>query len=386
MKMLWLSYFFSRCALFIGELAVVTFLLSNLNDDYLYIGMIYFIKFIPFLIFGTIGGWLADNRDTRKVMLFSEGVRIFSSIGLGLVIYFDIDLSFIMILLVLDTIGRCLYQPSYQKCLYMLTEEDERVKNNSISQTVGEISSIIAPLIFSLSIIFLHKYQIILVSTLFYLFSFFSIFTIKAPFSEIKRERFSLNRVLNENLMNIKKIKLDNKVIFHTIVISSVCILFTGAILRFVLQDSVIKVYDESIIGYVFSFMSLGALVGGIFLSRKTSFLVNPMLYWFLYGLSLLFVYLFIEIKNLLFISAFIVGIIGVFVDIAIVTHIQTHSKSQDLGKNFGLFSTLANIAEASSGILAGGMSYLGVGITFIVMSVLISITGLYGQIKNKER
>lgn len=56
MNFLWLSYFFSRTALFVGELAIVTFLLTQISENYIYIGMIYFIKFIPFLIFGPIGG------------------------------------------------------------------------------------------------------------------------------------------------------------------------------------------------------------------------------------------------------------------------------------------------------------------------------------------
>lgn len=204
-------------------------------------------------------------------MLFSESVRILSTIGLCFSVYFNLNPIIFILFLIFDTIGRCLYQPSYQKSIYLMTSDDNRVRSNSISQTVGEVSSVIAPLIFSFLIIFVNKYQVLIITALLYLLSLLSIFMINFSFFKMNYKRISAKEILKDNWLNINSIKLENFSIFYIITISAVCILFTGAILRFVLQENILKIYDERVIGYVFSCMSFGALLGGLFLSKRHS-------------------------------------------------------------------------------------------------------------------
>nr|WP_246464809.1 hypothetical protein [Bartonella phoceensis] len=41
-------------------------LVLELTDDYFFTGLVYFFRFIPFLFFGPIGDWLADNSSLKK--------------------------------------------------------------------------------------------------------------------------------------------------------------------------------------------------------------------------------------------------------------------------------------------------------------------------------
>ncbi|MDC9622034.1 hypothetical protein PSI22_10365 [Xenorhabdus sp. XENO-7] len=64
-------------------------------------------------------------------------------------------------------------------------------------------------------------------------------------------------------------------------------------------------------------------------------------------------------------------------VDITLVSTIQSFSRSEDIGKSFSAFSTLANTAEAASGLLSGLFAMIGLLSSFIGMSFLIALTGL---------
>ena len=75
----------------------------------------------------------------------------------------------------------------------------------------------------------------------------------------------------------------------------------------------------------------------------------------------------------------------GAFVDIGIITNIQQKSNKLDIGKNFGLFSTLANTSEAASGLIDGIVSTSGLTIAFLILSVLTLILPLIGVFKIKN-
>ncbi|EJF78553.1 H+ Antiporter protein [Candidatus Bartonella washoeensis] len=64
-----LSLFFSLFISKVGDTAyevVFILLVLELTDNYLFTGLVYFFRFIPFLFFGPIGGWLADNFSLKK--------------------------------------------------------------------------------------------------------------------------------------------------------------------------------------------------------------------------------------------------------------------------------------------------------------------------------
>jgi hypothetical protein len=66
-------------------------------------------------------------------------------------------------------------------------------------------------------------------------------------------------------------------------------------------------------------------------------------------------------------------GVAGAFVDVAIAGNIQRFSGSDNIGRNFGLFGTLANTGEALSGPMSGVLTLFfstGASITLIGLSV----------------
>ncbi|MBB5074285.1 hypothetical protein HNQ69_001422 [Bartonella callosciuri] len=82
---------------------------------------------------------------------------------------------------------------------------------------------------------------------------------------------------------------------------------------------------------------------------------------------------------------AFVLGFIGAFGDISLVSALQLYSRREDFSKSFGIFLTLANSAEAVSGFIAGLFALVGLVSSFLAMSALIISTGIIGVIKIKK-
>ncbi len=138
----------------------------------------------------------------------------------------------------------------------------------------------------------------------------------------------------------------------------------------------------------LFSLMVVGTIVGGLLYSKIILNITSLrlMVFWLLYGV-ILFVMLLTSILYLKLILrlAFVLGFIGVFVDISLVSAIQLYSRREDFGKSFGTFSTLANSAEAVFGFIAGLFVLVGLMNAFLAMSTLIISTGMIGVVKIKK-
>lgn len=112
------------------------------------------------------------------------------------------------------------------------------------------------------------------------------------------------------------------------------------------------------------------------------------MVFWLLYGVILFVMPLAAALYlKLLLVLAFVLGFIGAFVDISLVSALQLYSRREDFGKSFGTFSTLANSAEAVSSFIAGLFALVGLASSFLAMSAFIISTGIIGVIKlNKNK
>ncbi|MGF7156939.1 MFS family permease [Bartonella heixiaziensis] len=110
------------------------------------------------------------------------------------------------------------------------------------------------------------------------------------------------------------------------------------------------------------------------------------MVFWLLYGVILFVMPLAAGLYlKLILVLAFVLGFIGAFVDISLVSAIQLYSRREDFGKSFGTFSTLANSAEAVSGFIAGLFALVGLLSSFLAMSAFIISTGMIGVVKIKK-
>ncbi|WP_273721567.1 MULTISPECIES: MFS transporter [unclassified Bartonella] len=382
------SLFISKVGDYAYEVVFVLLVLE-LTDNFFFTGLVYFFRFIPFLFFGPIGGWLADHFSLKKNMIFSELVRLFASL-LVLITAITGTANIIVLIFaaICTTIGRSLFQPSFQAAIPRMFSIKDLTKANSIAQIINETASVIGPLVCSLLLLFANKSAVLVFDVFTYFISVFLLLNLM-NLNTSENKSFNFLKIYRETASYLKYISTENKHLFITLVGSSFAILFTGAILRFLIPAFVLSVGgEESLVSYIFSLMAVGTIVGGLFYSKMIFHITSLklMVFWLLYG-GILFFMPFAALLSLKFLLlfAFVLGFIGAFVDISLVSAIQLYSRREDFGKSFGTFSTLANSAEALSGFIAGLFALVGLLSSFLVMSALIISTGMVGVIKIKK-
>lgn len=381
------SLFFSKLGDYAYEVIFVFIVLETTNNDYLTAGMIYFFRFIPFIFFGPIGGWLADNTDIKKNLIYSEIIRFIISA----IIYISyINGSINIILLVVSsfftTIGRSLFQPSFQTFIPTIIENKNLSSANSVIQIIEETSSILGPLLCSLIIFTSDKSMVLIFNSATYFISIIILLNLN-KIKQNRKTKLCISGIYKETFLNIRNMFESEHSLFVTIIGSSLCILFTGSVIRFIIPAISIHLGEnEAFTSYIFSLMATGTIIGGIIYNK---FISNPnpnklMFFWFIYGVIMLTMS-FSSIKLILMFSL-ILGIFGAFVDITLITTIQTLSKQENIGRNLGTFSTLANTAEALSGITSGAIAMIGITFSFTIMTSLIALIGFYGIILTSNK
>ncbi len=382
------SLFISKVGDYAYEVVFVLLVLE-LTDNTFFIGLVYFFRFIPFLFFGPIGGWLADNFSLKKNMIFSELVRLFASLFVFITtITGTAHIIVLIFAAICTTIGRSIFQPSFQAAIPRMFSEKDLTKANSLAQIIEETASVMGPLVCSLLLFLANKSAVLIFDFLTYFISILLLFNLM-NFNTSENKSFNFIKIYRETAFYLQYISTENKHLFITLVGSSFAILFTGAILRFLIPAFVLSIGgEESFVSYIFSLMAVGTIVGGL-LYRKIIFNVTSlklMVFWFLYGVILFVIPLAAELYlKLLLVLAFILGFTGAFVDISLVSAIQLYSRREDFGKSFGTFSTLANSAEAVSGFIAGLFALVGLLSSFLAMSAFIISIGMIGVIKSKK-
>ncbi|EJF86797.1 hypothetical protein MCW_00020 [Cardidatus Bartonella washoeensis 085-0475] len=387
-----LSLFFSLFISKVGDTAyevVFILLVLELTDNYLFIGLVYFFRFIPFLFFGPIGGWLADNFSLKKNMIFSEFARLLAS--LFVFITYITGSAHIIVLIfaaICTTIGRSLFQPSFQAAIPRIFSINDLTKANSTSQIIEETASIIGALVCSVLLFLANKSTVLIFDFFTYFLSIIVLFNLTNLNSNEKKS-FHFIKIYRETFSYLKYISTENNNLFITLVGSSFAILFTGAILRFLIPAFVLSLGgEESFVSSIFSLIAVGTIVGG-FLYSKMIFNITSlklMVFWLLYGIIMFIMPLAATHSlKLLLVLAFVLGFMGAFVDISLVSSLQLYSRREDYGKSFGTFSTLANSAEAVSGFIAGLFALVGLVSSFLAMSAFIISTGIIGVIKMKK-
>ena len=407
-----IAQFLSQSGDFALEIVFFLITLELSNNDYFIIGVVYFFKFIPYLIFGPIGGWLSDQFNKKYIMIIADLIRFFIVFSF-FILYVTNLLNYLLLIIIacLHTIGRTFFQPCFQSIIPQIVNRDRLVKANSYSQISSELATIIGPLLCSMILLFSDKKSVILLDSFTFILSAIFLGTInyyphKARESKIayregekeidkeseirakKAKRINFRNIMTETKDNIISLFQNNKEVITVILFSALSIFFVSALLRFLLPAFIISIYnDESMIGYAMSTLAVGTILGGIIYSRISgnfSSANNVLLAWLIYGL-LFSTLIFTDNIISLLIICLLIGISGAFVDIGIVTNIQRESQPENLGKNFGLFSTFANTAEAGSGIIGGIFALISLTFSFFIMSILVSLISLAGILYLKK-
>lgn len=135
------------------------FLAFDLTESSLHVTGVAATQVIPYLLFGLVGGVLADWVPKRKWLIRIEVTR--APLLLVLVMFYYIDLlaywHLIAVSFIIHLFG-CFFNPAHRALLPLITEESERTAANSLLDTVTRGMTVIGPII---SILFIQTIGVI---------------------------------------------------------------------------------------------------------------------------------------------------------------------------------------------------------------------------------
>ncbi|WLR48358.1 MFS transporter [Halobacillus litoralis] len=103
---------------------------------------------VPYLVFGLIGGVIADSFPRKKLLIRLDLFRVPLMLSISLLHGFNL-LTYPVLIIVsflVQTIG-CFFNPAHRAVLPMVTTEDERSAANSLYDTITRGVTILTPLI-----------------------------------------------------------------------------------------------------------------------------------------------------------------------------------------------------------------------------------------------
>jgi MFS family permease len=369
-------------------------------------GAIYFFRFIPYLVLGPLGGALSDRLPRRALMIGADLSRMaMTSVFCLLLSLGRVDVATLAFIGMSMTALRTVFQPAFQGTIPSLVQSEHLPAANGATQMAAELGGLVGPalggtLLYAVS----DTGYVLAIDAATYLVSAWCIRRAvdasertarprageaAAAATAAPSSRCTLRALYGEFAANFKA-SLARRELFVSIGYSALCILFVGAALR-VLIPTMLKAhgYADSLIGYAMSFIALGALGGALLCGSLSRDFSTPslMTYWRMYGFMLALLPLCAVSVPAMLVGCGLLGVIGAFVDVVLPTNIQRLSTEANVGKNFSLFSTLANTSEAMSGAFAGALSAVApVAVGISIIGVAVVSIGFAGTARTTPR
>ncbi|WP_223624806.1 MFS transporter [Pseudomonas monteilii] len=259
-----LGYCFSKCGEFAFEAAFAVTIMLITEADLLLIGVAYFFRYLPSMVFSPLAGWLADNADKKRTLFAVEAAKCLLALAFfALFSWFTPTLPVLVAFAMVMTALECLYVPTFRAYFPDLVEKSQLASVNSSIQVIEDAASIIGPLVFSACVLLLSRDATFLFFAICLVLSFISIATV-GPSSQGVRQAFDGRAIFSDTVRSVNQLKASNVPLFAVIGCTTLCAMFATSVIRFILPAAVLEHFaSEAAVGYVFSLLAAGTVLGG---------------------------------------------------------------------------------------------------------------------------
>ena len=146
-SLLWVGQFGSEVGNGLVQLALPILIYETTGSAFQLAGA-YIVQFLPWLLFGLIGGVLVDRWDRRMTIVIVESVRATAFLTIGMVFVLDgslISIEFIYGLIFLESTLQNLFNPARLALMPNLVKEEDLRAANSLMEVSRQIGFLIAP-------------------------------------------------------------------------------------------------------------------------------------------------------------------------------------------------------------------------------------------------
>ncbi|MBW4635416.1 MAG: MFS transporter [Iphinoe sp. HA4291-MV1] len=355
--LIWLGQVLSKLGDALDEIALIWIAIKVSGDNYLGIGLVFFIRFLPYLIFGILGGVYSDRLNRKHIMIVTDIARGLVVTSLPILIFLNrLELWHLAAVSLILTILRSFFQPALQAFVPDILKKEQLIHANALLQASYEFSGVIGPAIGGFLLSITSPAIVFIIDAMTFFMSAFAIFLISYRYRKNLEPKESPNGILVDFKETVDLL-LQKTHVMWSILLSAAAILSIAGILRLAIPSytSHILAGDSKLLGTIMSVMGLGTVVGALIIGKVSIKSYEKLMFlgWAVYGLLLGIMGLTHQPLIAIFIAHF-VGVFGAVVDVLLVSIIQINIPIKFMGKTFGFFSTLANVGDSISGLLIG--------------------------------
>jgi MFS transporter, DHA3 family, macrolide efflux protein len=382
-RLLWLGQTTSQFGNIFYEIALIWLALQITHQNYPSIGLVIFARFLPYLLFGLLGGAYSDRWNRRYTMIVCEGL---SGIVVVLLPILDIlgklALWHLAAVAFLLSLLRVFFMPSLQASLPDVVPEEQLAKANGLMHSSFQLVEVVGPLVAGSLFVIIPPRNLFLFDSLTFFVSVITLLFVRLPLTTSRPQTTQTNII--RDVFEIFQMLREVPIVLLSILLFGVEVLANAGLLRLGLPAYTIQILrgGTQTYGLLVSGMALGTIIGALFaglVSNTTPKFLGAAIFlcWAGYGafLGLLPLTNWLPLALMLVILA---GSVGAFVDVLMTMLIQRHVPKNGMGRAFSLWSTLANIGESASSPLTGMMlGFFGFFPAFIGCSLFTVIGGL---------
>ncbi|KNE22269.1 MFS transporter [Virgibacillus pantothenticus] len=364
----------------ISGLAFV-FLTYEMTGSGIYTTGVAISQVAPYLLFGLIGGVIADWVDKKRLLIMIDLIRI--PLILSVVLLHELELLIYWHLIIVSFLIHCLgcfFTPAHRAILPIITSEEERSSVNSLLDTVTRGITVLGPIVSVLLMNIVNVIHFFTFDALTYLISAILINRIQLPDKKLTNEKLSQWKI-SDIFISIKyfSIWVNEQTTIRTLFIVTVIMVFFNTWVwqvGLLLQLLATTPNGEECYSLLLGWYGATVIVVNLFipfiwkkLSMKT-YLFGSLI-WGIGILMLGFSYT----LPLYFIGVFVAGIGLPISGLSRVYLLQTYLPTKELGKGFSFNAFLLYLSNAISlGLFGVLSSFLPIRILFIICGFMMAI------------
>lgn len=353
------------------------------------------VSTIPYILFATLAGFLADRVNRKKIMVYLDFISAVLMGVYSIILIKGADNTFILagVMFILSIIYT-LYSPAVNASIPQIVEKDKLASSNGIIQQVGYVVNLTGPIMAGLLYSFIGMKLIVILNAVSFLLAGILELFLQIPDLEVKEK---IENPLIQSITEMKKsfiyLKEKKKIVLGIICSYALANIFVVPILSVITPYFInIKMnMSSSVYGLIEAAFVLGMIVGGMAITFKADLFSMKKLHKTMYPMVIAIIIMGVAAslnpENVIFsLGLYSLGGFGIMLSLALsnilsLTYIQQEVKGDMLGK-VSAFSTAIATVSITPGQLIYGQLIEFFSISNILMLTIIFSIGVVLFIK----
>lgn len=354
------------------------------------------ISTIPYILFASIAGLLADTVNRKKIMVYLD----FFSAGLmaiySIILISGRDNIIIVgsVMFMLSTIYT-LYSPSVTACIPQIVEKDKLSTANGIIQQVGAIVNLVGPIVAGLLYSFIEIKTIVIINAISFFISAIIELFLEIPDLQLKEK---IKKPILQSFKEMKRsfiyLKEKKQIVLGIIVSYGLTNIFVVPILSVVSPYFIkIKLNMPSVIyGFVEAIFVIGMILGGLLITFRPKMFkmkdIHKTMYPMVVAIVIIGISTYLTRANkFIVLGLYSISGLGIMLSLALsniisLTYIQQEIKEDMLGKVSAFSTAIATASVAPGQLIYGQLIDINLSIHNILLLTLILSIGVVWFIK----